>query len=410
MFEKLKINFTVKLFVCNAISGVVSLSILASYFLWRYDVKFIEILILFCLAGGIGTVLNLSGVWLINHVLQKIANLAVRLGNGDLTVIFPESNDAPGKLGKALNISIKNIREIVNAINDKTTSLMHRSSGFDEISASLKNGASIISNAASNSTKSADYVNDSIQAIAAAVEELATTQKTVASGANGMSTSLMEINTIVESTNSTGIKAVDIAKNASTRIKNLVNAIKKISNIISVIKEITDQTNLLALNATIEAARAGNAGKGFAVVANEIKELAKQTASSSGEIESSILGITNETDDTIRDITSITDIISELFNSIRTILKSVKEQEGITNDVVESIKQAEEALYEISQRISSTSSNTTDMNQKVHEVQIEAESTYSTSEVVSVASTRLKEIAESLLGLVNRFKLAWFCN
>lgn len=406
----MKLNFTVKLFVCNAISGVVSLSILASYFLWRYDVKLLELIILFCIAGGIGTILNLSGVWLINHVLQKIADLAIRLGNGDLTVTFPESDDAPGRLGKALNTSIKSIREIVNAINDKTTSLMHRSSGFDEISASLRNGAGIISNAAGNSTKSADYVNESIQAIAAAVEELSTTQKTVASGANDMSSSLMEINSIVDNANSTGTKAVDVANTANSKIINLDNAVKEIVKILSVITEISEQTNLLALNATIEAARAGDAGKGFAVVANEIKALARQTADSTNEIKLSISGITRETNGTITDIKTITEIINELFDSIGTIHNSVVAQLRITEEVVNSITQAEEALDEISQRISSTSSNTASMNQKVHEVQLEAEGTYSTSEVVSIASTKLKEIAQSLLGLVNRFKLAWFCD
>ncbi len=52
----------------------------------------------------------------------------------------------------------------------------------------------------------------------------------------------------------------------------------EIGNIIGVIDDIAFQTNLLALNAGVEAARAGEAGKGFAVVAQEVRELAKRSA------------------------------------------------------------------------------------------------------------------------------------
>ena len=63
------------------------------------------------------------------------------------------------------------------------------------------------------------------------------------------------------------------------------------NGITDLIKAISNQTNLLGLNASIEAARAGEHGKGFNIVAQEVRKLSAQTATATGNIETSLKSI-----------------------------------------------------------------------------------------------------------------------
>jgi methyl-accepting chemotaxis protein len=86
-------------------------------------------------------------------------------------------------------------------------------------------------------------------------------------------------------------QAVRGATAMTTEVEALGAASAAIGDVIRIISGIAEQTNLLALNATIEAARAGEVGRGFAVVANEVKELARETATATQRVSEQITGI-----------------------------------------------------------------------------------------------------------------------
>jgi methyl-accepting chemotaxis protein len=81
---------------------------------------------------------------------------------------------------------------------------------------------------------------------------------------------------------------VEQAAAADRVVGALGESLRRVGGIADLISTIASQTNLLALNATIESARAGSAGLSFAIVAREVKELAASTATSTGEITTTI--------------------------------------------------------------------------------------------------------------------------
>ena len=90
---------------------------------------------------------------------------------------------------------------------------------------------------------------------------------------------------------STATRSAQQVEQAVALFEQMTGHTRSIQPVVALIHDIADRTNLLALNATIEAARAGEAGRGFAVVAQEVKHLARQTASANDVIASELAGI-----------------------------------------------------------------------------------------------------------------------
>lgn len=103
----------------------------------------------------------------------------------------------------------------------------------------------------------------------------------------------MQVANLAQTSQQTVTDGSRIAQSAIDAMEVITVSSQEIIKIIDLIDAITFQTNLLALNASIEAARAGDAGKGFAVVAEEVRSLAKSSASSSHRIKE-LIGQSNE--------------------------------------------------------------------------------------------------------------------
>src|SRR5438477_321845 len=182
----------------------------------------------------------------------------------------------------------------------------------------------------------------------------------IASAAEELSASVMEIDRQVSHSNSIAAKAVGEAERTNTEIKALDDAAKRIGDVVKLITAIAEQTNLLALNATIEAARAGDAGRGFAVVANEVKALAGQTAKATEEISSQIAGMQQATVRSVDAIGTIQRTIREVGEITATIAAAVTEQGAATREIARSADIASKRTLETADEVARVSEATTD--------------------------------------------------
>ncbi|SDH37795.1 methyl-accepting chemotaxis protein [Paraburkholderia phenazinium] len=125
--------------------------------------------------------------------------------------------------------------------------------------------------------------------IATAAREMRDVTTEVASGVQEsqqtLEASLADIHGLVE-----GVTVIE------GHIGALRTALAHVSRVSEEISLIARQTHLLALNAAIEAARAGDSGKSFAVVAAEVKNLSAKTAQATGQIETTLAQLTQQTE------------------------------------------------------------------------------------------------------------------
>jgi methyl-accepting chemotaxis protein len=299
--------------------------------------------------------------------LTQLSALVLRLAEGDYSVEVSDTSrqDEIGDMSRAVRVFKDNglaqkqleaeqagehaakerralqMQDLTRNFEAKVVSLVQ----------SLADASGNMQSAAQSMSSVAQQTDEQSGAVAAAATSASMNVETVATAAEELSSSIVEIGRQVSQSATIADNAVAEAKRTDTTVQTLAEGAQKIGDVVTLIQTIASQTNLLALNATIEAARAGEAGRGFAVVATEVKSLATQTASATEEISAQIGQIQVATRDVVDAVRGIGTTIEEISRIAAAIAAAVEEQSAATREIARNVQQASDGTSQVSSNI-----------------------------------------------------------
>jgi methyl-accepting chemotaxis protein len=369
----------------------------------------IKILVIMVAAGlcvGVAMVLIIGNA-IATPVKAAVAGLKdIAEGDGDLTKrLQVVSRDEVGELAQWFNSFLDKLQALIKAISGSAETLGQSSARLKDLSREMTAGAGSMSAKSNTVATGAEEMSTSITSVAAAMEQASTNMESISAASGQMNSTIAEIAQRTEKARTITSEAVHQTESAFKNVDELGAAAKAISQVTEVITEISEQTNLLALNATIEAARAGEAGKGFAVVANEIKELARQTASSTQEIKTKIEGIQGATEQTVRQIGQISAVIKDVSDIVSTIAAATEEQSTATKEIAGSVSQASSGIQEVNQNVALSSTTSSSIAEDIAGINQETADMTARCSQVDANAQELSQQAIGLMQLVRRFKV-----
>lgn len=307
------------------------------------NMVFVVLLVVACALGALSLTLTRSVV----RPLSDMVEIAGLVANGDLSRrIRIENEDEVGQASRALNQAFAHMAATIKTIAENSSSLNSASEQMTGVSQQMAASAEETSSQATVVSASAEQVSRNVETVATGIEEMTSSIREIAQSANEAA--------------KVATTAVRVAETTTGTIAQLDESSARISDVTKVITSISEQTNLLALNATIEAARAGEAGRGFAVVANEVKELAKETASATEEISKRVEAIQHDTGSAVAAINQIAMIIRQIHETQNTIASAVEEQTATTNEIGRSVSEVAKGSSDIASTISGVATATQD--------------------------------------------------
>lgn len=340
----------------------------------------------------------------INDTVKSLKDISE--GEGDLTTRLEiKTKDEVGQLSARFNDFIEKLQKMITDIKEGIATLSSSSTEMSSIAKDLSEGSDKTSEMANSVSTASEEMTTNMNNVAAAMEQSSVNVNTVASAAEEMTSTINEIAQNAERARSITQDAVTKSDQSTQVMGQLSGAADEIGKVVETITDISEQVNLLSLNATIEAARAGEAGKGFAVVANEIKDLAKQTADASLDIKQKINSIQSTSDNSLKSIEEISQIISDVNEIVVTIATAVEEQSAATSEIAENISQASSGIKDVNTNVNQSSTVTAEITRDISEVSSSSTEVADRSGQIKLNAGELSQLALKLNDMVGRFKV-----
>jgi methyl-accepting chemotaxis protein len=338
--------------------------------------------------------------------VSKAALLAETMARGDFsTKLDIDQQDEIGLMAKSLNVMAEQVGIMLKAIGNDVNELTSSSNDLAAASSQISSSARDTADRSTSVAAATEEMSANIQSIAAAMEQSSCNVNMVASAAEEMTSTVGEIAQNAEKARSISEEAVNQSRLTSEKMAVLGESAMKIGKVTEAITEISEQTNLLALNATIEAARAGEAGKGFAVVANEIKELARQTASATVDIKNQISEMQTTTSATVEDIGKISAVIIEINNVINGIATAVEEQSAASSEIATNISQASQGIAEVNENAAQSTVVVADITRDIAEINQQVRLVGDDSGHIHMSAQGVADLAGHVNALMSKFKV-----